>query len=223
MLKSQKTGNVLKVFLKAFLVISVLSIITTLFYVYNYDVYLKIERFDAFIMVFSFILLIMTYVTYLIWLFKVHKDLKQLNPDYHVSPWGAIARVAIPFYCLYGLWNVYSTMHRYFSERTSTVGFGSKLHTYLPIYYFLFIISNGVSRYVSAAGSEQSAMSDAYGPILLISYVLDVFLFTSFLLITNIVLKALKTIKAEVDAESMESEEETQPFTDDNDFPPVNV
>ncbi|WLD94358.1 hypothetical protein [Alkalihalobacillus sp. AL-G] len=215
LLKSQKTGNVLKVFLWATVILTGICTINAAIYTFNYEVYLKIERFDMFTNLFFVITYFMLVIAYTIWIFKVHRDILLLNPSYEITPWGAIRRIFIPFYSIYGMWNLYSTMYRYFKESQNTYSFGSKLKLYLPFYYFLFFISNSVNRLVTDPDYGTTLFNDSYDVALLISYGLDLVLFISFLLIAKVVTKALNTIATEVNLESVdEGTNETEEVND---------
>ncbi len=46
------------------------------------------------------------------WIYYVHKDLQGFFEDYPISPGGAVARILVPLYNVYGMWDLFSTMSR---------------------------------------------------------------------------------------------------------------
>ncbi len=125
-------------------------------------------------------------VIYLVWLYKVHNDLREMNSSYPITPGGALRRVMIPFYNLYGLWNVYSTMATYFKESGSTHEAGKKLAIYTPIYYFLYIVTSSINSFLN--------MQSDYNPysfIWVVTFVGDAVLVISYILIIKVVISGV--------------------------------
>lgn len=189
-LKSETTGNVLKIFLWASIALASIIFVTTLIYTINYDFYLQIASIDVFLGFIFGIVFIMLGFIYLIWLFKIHKDLKSMNPAYPITPWGAIARVLIPFYNLVGLWSVYSTMDRHFKKYDDTKSSGSRLMIYVPIYYVLHLGVNGLDRLLTRSYAQEM-FGESYDVFLTISYALNIVLCVTYLLIVRLVTKAV--------------------------------
>ncbi len=78
----------------------------------------------------------------LIWLHRLHAQLKVLFKNYPISPWGAIARYIIPFYSLWGIWNLFSTLAQKLKAQSGDlVRWGSSLKRWLPWLYISFIAS----------------------------------------------------------------------------------
>ncbi len=170
------------------IIFAVISLVTTFLFVYNEQLYLKIYKFDQFISVFYMILYYLLIIVYLVWLYKAHKDLVELNTMYPITPKGALARVMIPIYSLWGMWNVYSTMYDHFRPIKSTEKLGSQLKVFIPFYYFLFLITNGLNRVLLKSNTGLYEVSDI---LYLVSYSLDLILLFVFLKMVNIVMKAL--------------------------------
>jgi hypothetical protein len=78
------------------------------------------------------LLLIISFVVFLVWIFRVHEDLGRLFPGYEISPHGALARVAIPFYNLYGIADVFLDI-----SRTLVPG----LKWWVVIFYGCYVVS----------------------------------------------------------------------------------
>lgn len=192
-LKSEGITNVLQIFLWVTLVLISFTFLTTLIFTVNYDFYLQIELIDSFLNLIFAIIYIMLGVIYLIWLFIFHKDLNRIYPDYPISPWGAIARVLIPFYSIYGLWNVYSTMQRHFEKFEETKSFSSRLMNYIPIYYFLIWITFIMDRFLNGSAALKF-LGESFGIVLTIFYVLNLVLIIIYLLLITLVTKAINIL-----------------------------
>ena len=187
-LKNQATGNVLKVFLIISMILGGIFIFTNYFYVYfYYEVYLSIAWIVEAVSYANIIIWYITCVVYLFWIYKVHEDLKNLDAYYPITPLGAIARILIPIYNLYGLWNVFSTMSTYFKEHDKTFNLGKKLGLFIPIYYILFLGTEVINRNIIA---ERVLNIHIY----LLSFVLDLALLVMYFLMTKNILKALPIV-----------------------------
>jgi hypothetical protein len=182
----------LQIFLLASVFASVTLLITNTLYFWQYELYLWLQIVDTFTSVFYIFLNILTGVIYVIWIFKVHKDLKEIDTAYPVSPWGAMFRIWIPFYSVfYGLWNIYSSMYRYFMKQDDTVSLGVRLIRYVPFYYALFIITNTLNRIFFNQENAISFLGETYEEFFILSFGLDVLLFLIYLQIFKIVTRAL--------------------------------
>lgn len=191
-LTNQATGNVLKIFLIIGMVLGSISVLTNFFYVYfYYEVYLSIAWMDEAVIYTTIITWYITCVIYLFWIYKVHEDLKKLDAYYPITPLGSIARILIPIYNIYGLWNVFSTMSRYFKEHGKTVNIGTKIGLLIPFYYILFFGTEILNRSIVA---ERVLNIHVY----LISFILDVVLIIIYFLMTRNILKALPIIQTKL-------------------------
>jgi hypothetical protein len=198
-LRSKKTGGVLETLLWASIVVSAITFIMTALYVWNYELYFSLEMIDMFSSLFFMFTYILTGITYIIWIFKVHKDLQQLDPNYPVSPGGAMLRIWVPFYSLfYGLWNIYSSMYRFFMEYKETKTLGLMLIKYVPFYYGLFLITSILDRIFSNEERAMAFFKDTYEAFLILSYALDAVLLIIYLQMVKLVTKALYTLFSEV-------------------------
>lgn len=187
-LKNQATGNVLKIFLIISMILGSITVITNFLYVYSYyEVYLSIAWIVEAVSYANIIIWYITSVVYLFWIYKVHEDLKNLDAYYPITPLGAIARILIPVYNLYGLWNVFSTMSTHFKEHDKTFNLGKKLGLFIPIYYILFLGTEVINRNIIA---ERVLNIHIY----LLSFILDLILLFIYFLMTKNILKALPII-----------------------------
>ena len=74
-LTSQKTGNILMIFLIISIVVGALYMLTTYFFAYHYDeVYLSIAEWDQIIMSADSIIWIVACIIFLIWIYMVCVD-----------------------------------------------------------------------------------------------------------------------------------------------------
>ncbi|AYC29981.1 hypothetical protein [Paenisporosarcina cavernae] len=216
-LKSLDTGNILKIFLWAAIILSLSIFVTTLIYSLWYDFYLKIELVDMFLESVFSILLLMMIIIYLVWIFNVHQDLKELIPSYPISPWGAIRRITIPFYNIYGLWAVYSTLKGYLSYDEKTKKLGIILGVYIPIYYFLHWTSNIFDSFIKRSFAME-LMGEQFFNYVAASYALNAGVFTSYLLILMIVTKSIPLL-SKVRTETSELEVMEDPLKIENASP----
>jgi hypothetical protein len=87
-------------------------------------------------------LYLFTGIVTLVWLHRLHAQLKVLFKNYPVTPWGAIARYIIPFYSFWGIWNLFSTLAQKLKSQTGDlVRYGSSLKRWLPWLYISLIAS----------------------------------------------------------------------------------
>lgn len=133
------------------------------------------------------ILSIVTGITYLVWIYRVHEDLNNtLTSHYPITSGWALARILIPVYNLYGLWNVFSTMISYFKEKAETKMIAKKLVMLLPLYYVMHVGSIIIDQFVGTVDD----------PVFYFSYVFDIALFIVYLFMTKRILQALQSANA---------------------------
>ncbi len=88
-----------------------------------------------------------TIALFLIWLHRFHASLGRVFYPYPITPWGAVARFAIPFYSLWGIGNTLTTLANHFNSRGGElIRWGVSLKGWIPWYYVSLIASNGMSR-----------------------------------------------------------------------------
>ncbi|MGD7023732.1 hypothetical protein ACQCVK_14115 [Rossellomorea vietnamensis] len=184
-------GKVLQGFLWADIGLTVLLMINVLILGF-------IEAGDAFMnydlivsLVLSLIVMIYT-IIYLVWLYRVHNYLQYLDSSYPITPGGALARVMIPLYNLYGIWNVYSTMANHFKKKPSIREFGVRLARFVPVYYLLFLTTAILNSYLS-----RQPVEEFYNSLWFISYTADIALVIMYIMIIKIVSAGLIRFSAE--------------------------
>lgn len=187
---SKTTGNILKIFLLIGTILSGVLVITTFFFAYFNDFFQSIMKVDQTVSFFYFILWIITLFIYLIWIYKVHKDLRKLNPEYPIKPGGALARVLIPIYNLYGMWNVFSTMVDFFKNHAMTESYAKSLKTLIPFYYILFFVTGTLQRMMN----RNLILNEQ---VIFLTYLLDFFFMISIFLMTKVILDAFSVLKSD--------------------------
>jgi len=84
-----------------------------------------------------------TVVITLVWLHRLHASLRTTFSGYPIQPWGAVARFIIPFYSLWGIWNIFATLaNRLESQQGDLLRFGTSLRRWLLWFYLSMIGSN---------------------------------------------------------------------------------
>lgn len=88
-----------------------------------------------------------TIALFLVWLHRLHASLGRIFHPYPITPWGAVARFAIPFYSLWGIGNALTTLANQFKSRGGElIRWGASLKRWIPWYYVFLIASNVMSR-----------------------------------------------------------------------------
>ncbi|MGO0061181.1 DUF4328 domain-containing protein [Brevibacillus fluminis] len=147
-LKSERTGKFLYLLLIVGLICSCISLICSTVHAWNEDVYYdSIEWFDTALALFNIAISLLSIVFFLVWIYRFHADLFQLDATYPISSGGALARIIIPFYNIVGLWTVYSTLANYWiNQSEQTRAYGRQLKWFIPFYYFGQMVNNGLNR-----------------------------------------------------------------------------
>lgn len=151
MIRSKQIGNILVLFLKIGLVLTILSFIGSLLLTYAFDWYSAyISGLDDFIAIFNLVLWVLTIILFFVWLYKVHKDVREMDPIHLVTPGWSVASFMIPLYNLYGMWNVFWKLSTFFinSGKDAEEG-GHRLRRYMPWYYVVLLGSNALQRFAS--------------------------------------------------------------------------
>ena len=79
----------------------------------------------------------------LVWLYRLHASLKTIFSGYPIRPWGAVIRFIIPFYSLWGIWNIFETLaNRLKAQEGDLVRLGTSVRRWLLWFYVSMIGSN---------------------------------------------------------------------------------
>lgn len=65
----------------------------------------------------SLLMFIITFVIFIIWIYRIHVHLKKIFEDYPITPSGALTRVLIPLYNIFAFPNMISTFAECFGEQ----------------------------------------------------------------------------------------------------------
>ncbi|MDX8044729.1 hypothetical protein SH601_01910 [Gracilibacillus sp. S3-1-1] len=190
-LTSKGTGNILKALLTIGIVLSGVLVFTSFFEIYYNDLFERsLVRIDRIVASVYLIIWVISAITYLIWIFKVHRDLRNFHSNYPITSGGALARILIPIYNIFGLWNVFSTIGNYLRERTNTAKHANIILTLIPYYYILYWLTNILNRLIS---NEQVINIH----VIMSSYVLDTVLMVVYLYMTKYIFESLQIINNE--------------------------
>ena len=141
-------GKYLFVFLIVGLASSGVSLLFSLVEAWNEPFYIEfVLDLDIAVGIFTSIAAIIATILFLGWIYRVHKEYKEISPDYPVTPGGALCRIMIPFYNIVGLWTIYSNMSRFLIQYdTSVENHGKRLRMFIPYYYFSHMIYSVLNR-----------------------------------------------------------------------------
>ncbi|MBN3879203.1 MULTISPECIES: DUF4328 domain-containing protein [unclassified Nostoc] len=108
-LKSASVGRLLVRLLWVLLGFGIASTLLSLLEVIAKPLYQLLASLDALISVVTLLFSLISIIVFLIWLYRLHADLKNIFKEYPITPGGAIARFLIPIYSLWGIANTLST------------------------------------------------------------------------------------------------------------------
>ena len=110
-LKSDGVAKVLTVILFLGLCLSIFSLFLSIILVTVPSFYAVLKEIDMTLL--GFILIPFTIVVFLLWMYRLHHDLREIFKEYPITSGGALARLIIPFYNLWGVWNTFSVLDHY--------------------------------------------------------------------------------------------------------------
>lgn len=127
----------------------------------------------------------------LVWLHRLHASLRTIFSEYPITPWGAIARFAIPFYSFWGIWNVLATLANCLkSQEGELARRGASLLRWLPWLYLSLITSNLLNQIYLL--QLRHASQDDYSPwFFVVKNSASLFLSIVWLQIVRIISKAI--------------------------------
>ncbi|MDJ0707753.1 MAG: hypothetical protein QNJ46_31140 [Leptolyngbyaceae cyanobacterium MO_188.B28] len=82
-----------------------------------------------------------TTTLFLVWLYRLQVRLTSAFPECRITPWGAVARFALPFYNCWGIWNLLTTIANHLKSWGQTTRLGIALQRWAPGYYAAWLIS----------------------------------------------------------------------------------
>jgi hypothetical protein len=188
-LKSKGAGRILLLFLWIGFVLSGLIFIFTIPYVYAYDFYYQyLSSMDQFLSTFNVVLYYITVVSFLVWIYKLHADILKYDPNYKVTPGGALIRIMIPFVNIWGLWNTFSNLSSFIKEKgLGENREGAKLYTLIFFLYLTLYTSSIFNRIYS----RPIEVNDT---LLLLALGIEVGMSIVFLMMVNIITRAINEV-----------------------------
>ncbi|RPF50088.1 hypothetical protein [Aquisalibacillus elongatus] len=161
-LASESIGNILRTILLALIILESIVFIITIIFVIDYNSYLPFAQIEQAINTFIFISLFIMYLIYVIWIYKVHVDMQQLNLNYPISPVKSVLSFVIPFYNLYGAWNVHSKLADSFRQRNlpKAIRLGDTIMKVLPVAYLLTFADRVLGMYLNDLLEAQEVVSE---------------------------------------------------------------
>jgi hypothetical protein len=99
----------------------------------------------------------------MLWFYSLHTVLKWSFKNYPISPWGSVGRYAFPFYNLWGIWNIFSTLanHLIKERELSVAQKGEQLKRWFPRLYIglvLSILANVMYYFIAASVDERESI-----------------------------------------------------------------
>lgn len=188
--KVDEWGKYLFVFLIVGLAGSGISLLFSLVEAWNEPLYMEyVLDLDIAVGIFTSIAAIIATILFLGWIYRVHKEYKQISPDYPITPGGALCRIMIPFYNIVGLWTIYSSMSRFLIQYDSSVEkHGKRLRMFIPYYYFSHMIYSVLNR--------RLLMEEEYSiNLLLLTVGMEVIVSVSYLAMFVAITSGLKAVR----------------------------
>ena len=148
-LKSKGAGQKLITLLWIGLALSALSLVFSLLEVSASSIYYTyLELIDGLVALFILPIALVIIILFLIWMYRLHFDLSNIFPGYPISPGGSLARLIIPIYNIWGIWNTFATIADHFKREPEPriTHAGESLHFWLPLLYIALIASNITGR-----------------------------------------------------------------------------
>lgn len=172
-LYSEIWSNVLKILLWAMVGLSAVSLVTTIIYAIDIDLYLDYAySYDGFIDVFSSVLYYIIIVVFLIWIFRVHMDLKELFPFFTRSPGMSLACMMIPGFNIYGIPSTYLRIGDQLQAVTATNKHGKYISTLAVPLIIIFYVNNIFTRVLVKDSYPSDTQLLTQNSLLILTYVI---------------------------------------------------
>jgi len=140
-LRSRNSATLLSILLWGLLLVSLLGILVLTiegFFPSLFDFNMIAETLRASL---DFCLFPITALIFLVWMYQVHSDLPEIFGSYPISPGGAVARLAIPLFNIWGIWNVFITLASEFNGDQQLSSFGKPIRTMTVWLYLATILT----------------------------------------------------------------------------------
>jgi hypothetical protein len=133
-------------------------------------------------------------ILYVIWIYKVHKDLRSFSPYYPISPGEAAGFYFIPILNIYWQFHVPVKLASFLKKQSLTSGYGTTFAVLWPIALLFGFIQNGLNLYKNYSNISIFLISDLF-----------LVLFVIMLLRTNaMVIKSMEVLHAQHTEDSSE-------------------
>lgn len=200
-LKSEGVGTLLVAFLWLNIAVEILRLLYYLLPAVAPGGYTSSELFETLNDINTISLLpvgAITVILFLVWMYLLHRDMKALFRTYPITPGAAMAQLMIPFYNLWGIWNVFSAME----ERLRTRG-GADLKFWLPLMYVTGFASQVLDRFRMAESriNEASGSSTNSPTLMLVALGVAIFLTIIWLMMTGVIRKSVDHRAKEIEDE----------------------
>jgi hypothetical protein len=171
--------------------LAIFSLLLSFIKVTTPSVYPLLESLDNFQTTIGFIARLITIAIFLVWMYCLHSDLNQLLKGYPITPRGALARLVIPFYNLWGIWNTFATLgDRLKSAGGDLASWGSALRSWLIGLYITGFASNALHHAIHR--QSVSSTGEIVSPALsLLAVTADLFLSIVWLQMARIIRSAV--------------------------------
>ncbi|WP_176720357.1 DUF4328 domain-containing protein [Desulfuribacillus stibiiarsenatis] len=135
-------SKVLVILLQTLIVFQIIMTLFTALEVVNLDTFDQMFEIALLVGTIFTWLAIVSFIVSLIWLYKVHKDLREGNHNYPISPGGSVIHNIIPIYNIYGAWKVFRTIGNYFQEKGHQIAeYGRKVNSSILYIYLLIFVA----------------------------------------------------------------------------------
>lgn len=174
--KSKGVGQKLITILWIELALLGLSLILSLLEVTVPSIYYgNFELIDGLIVLLMLPIVLIGAILFLVWMYRLHYDLSNAFLDYPISPFGSLARLIIPIYNIWGIWNTFATIADYFKKETAMtiVNAGISLRSWLPFLYIAIVVSNIMGKIAFRAATCSDCDAASFLPILLLAEVIS--------------------------------------------------
>ncbi|MCR6105636.1 DUF4328 domain-containing protein [Salipaludibacillus agaradhaerens] len=149
-MRSTLTGQLLKYLLISMIIV---LIIQTGLYVILFVSPTALTGFDGLFLLILYaylFLVIAILVMYVIWMYKVHKDIHELNSYYPVSAMTSLLLLIIPIVNLFGIGRVHNQIAKFYRRQPSTAHLHKPIVRHLIFWYVLILMMHQLTRYLSA-------------------------------------------------------------------------
>ncbi|QHG18472.1 DUF4328 domain-containing protein [Nostoc sp. ATCC 53789] len=146
-LKSASIGRLLVRLLWVLLGFGVASTLLSLLQLIAKPLYQLLASLDALISIVTLLFSLTSIIVFMIWLYRLHADLRDIFKEYPITPGGAIARFLIPIYSLWGIANTLSTFaDRFKGEGEDLTRLSEQVRSLIGPLYGFMIGSNLLNR-----------------------------------------------------------------------------